>query len=52
MRADPKVMPPILLCLPMISEVVIGGTAVELEPSQKYSITFCCRATHGSRGAL
>ena len=47
-----KVMPPISLCWPVTSEVDAGGTAVEVEPSQQYSVPFCCRATDGSRGAV
>ena len=45
-------MPPILLCLPTMSEADVGGMAVEVEPSWKYFITFCCCATDGSRGAV
>ena len=41
MRAALKVMPPILLCWPMMSEADVGGMAVEVEPSHQYSITFC-----------
>ena len=41
-----------LLCWPTISEVDIGGTAVEVEPSQQYPITFCCCVTDGSREAV
>ena len=52
MRAAPKVMPPVLLCWPMTSEAGAGGMAVEVEPSCQYSITFCCRVTDGSRGAI
>ena len=43
----PKVMPPILLCCPMMSEADGGGIAVE--PSQKYSIIFCYCVSDGSR---
>lgn len=32
MRADLKVRPPVLLCLPTMSEADIGGIAVEVEP--------------------
>jgi len=45
----PKVMPPISLYWPMESEVDVGGTVVEAEPSQQYLITFCCCVTDGSR---
>jgi len=41
-RAALKVMPPALLCWPRTSEVDIGGTAADAEPSQLYSVTFCC----------
>jgi len=33
-KAAPKIMPPILLCWLMISEVNIAGMEVEIEPSQ------------------
>ena len=45
-------MPPILLCLPMRSEAVVGGIAVEVEAFHQYSITFCCHVTDGNRGAV
>jgi len=35
----------------MTLEADVGGTAVEIEPSCQYSITFCCCMTDGSRGA-
>jgi len=47
-----KVMPSILFCRPTASEGNVGGMAVEAEPSHQYSVTFCCHATHGSRGAV
>ena len=47
----PKVIPPILLCCPTTSETDVGDIAVEAEPSQQYSVMFCCRVTDGSRGA-
>jgi len=47
-----KVMPPILLCWPMMTEAGVGGMAVEVEPSHLYSLTFCCCVTDGSRGAV
>ena len=50
MRAAPKVMPPILLCWPMMSEADddrVEVVSVEVEPSCQYSITFCCHATDG-----
>jgi len=52
MRAALKVMPPILLFLSMTSEADVGGMAVEAEPASRYSGTFCCCTTDGSRGAL
>jgi len=52
MRAAPKVMPPISLRCPAVSEVNVGGMAVEAEPSHQYSITFCCHVTDGSRGTV
>ena len=51
LKAAPKVMPPVLLCWSMTSEVDVGGMAVEDEPSHQHSITFCCHVTDGSRGA-
>lgn len=36
-------MSPISICWPMMSEAVCGVTAVEVEPSPQYTITFCCR---------
>ena len=48
----PKVMPLVLLCWPITSEVDGGSMAVEVEPSCQYSITFFCCATNGSRGAV
>ena len=50
-RAAPKVMPPILLRWPIPSEEDVRGMAVYAEPSHQYSITFCRRATDGSREA-
>jgi len=52
MRAAPKVMPPILLCWPTMSETNVGGMAVEVEPSHQYPIMFCCHVTDGSRGTV
>ena len=42
MKAALKVMPPILLCWSTMSEVNVGGMAVETEPSNQYFLTFCC----------
>ena len=52
MRAVLKVMPPILLCWPTMSEVDVGGIAIEFEPSRQYSITFCCCGRWQQRGSL
>jgi len=52
LRAAPNVVPPVAWCLPMTSEVDVGGIAVEAELSHQYSITFCCHVTDGSKGAL
>lgn len=51
-RTAPKVMPPILLCWPTMSETDVGGMAGEIEPPHQYSVTFCFCVTDGSRGAL
>jgi len=51
-RVAPKLMPPILLCWPTMSEADVGGMAVEVEPSHHYSVKFCCRVTDDSRGAV
>ena len=51
-RAALKAVPSILLCWPMMSEVEVGGMAVEVEPSCHYPITFCFCTTDGSRGAV
>ena len=51
-RAALRVMSPILLRWPTVSEVDAGSTAVEAEPSHQYSITFCCCMTDGSRGEV
>ena len=47
-----KVMPPILLCWPMMAEADVGCMAVEVELSYQYAIKCCCRVTDGSRGAV
>ena len=52
MKAALKVMPPIFLCWPMMTEVYVGGTAVVTEPSHQYSITSCCCVTDDRRGAV
>ena len=50
-RAAPTAMPPVSLRWAITSELGVGGTAAEAEPSHQYSITRCCRVTDGSRGA-
>jgi len=49
-RTRLKIMPPVLECLPMTSEVDVDGMAAEVEPSHQYSVMFCCFQTDGSRG--
>ena len=51
-RAAPEVLPPILLCWPVLSEAAVGGTAVDAEPSHQYPIQCCFLVTDCSRGAL
>ena len=51
-RAASKVMPSILLCWAMTSEADVGGVALGVEPSQEYSVTFCCLEIDSSRGAF
>ena len=41
-----------LLCLPSVPQVDVGGMAEGAVPSLQYSVTFCCCATDGSRGAV
>jgi len=36
----------------MTLEAVVGGMAVEVEPFQQYSITFCYLVTDGSSRAV
>ena len=52
MESSLKVMPPILLCWPMMAETNNGGMAVEAEISHQYSVTCCCCVTDGSREAV
>ena len=52
MKAALKVMPPILLCWSVMSEMDISGMVIEVEPSHQYSSTCCCHVTDGSRGAI
>jgi len=35
-----------------MSEVDIGGVAVEVEPSYEYSVTFCCHGQMAAEGSL
>ena len=35
-----------------MSEMDIGGMAIEVEPSHQHVIMFCCCVTDGSRGAV
>jgi len=52
-KAAPKVMPPILLCWPIMSEADVGGAVVDVEPSHQYShVTFYCHVTDVSRWAV
>jgi len=51
-RVAAKAVSPILFCWSSVSEVGAGGMAVESEHSHQCSITFCCRARDGSRGAV
>ena len=48
----PKIMPPVLLCQLIKSEVAVGDMAAEVEPSHQYPITCCYCVTDGSRGAV
>lgn len=52
MEAVPKVTPPVLLCWSTTSEADVADVAVEMEPSHQCSITFYCRVTDSSRGAV
>jgi len=52
MRAVPIVTPPILLCWSRTLDRVVGGMAVEAEPSHQYAIPFCRCVTDGSRRAV
>ena len=47
-----KVMPSISLCWSMMSEVNVGGMAVEAKPFCQYSIICCCCVTDGIREAV
>jgi len=52
MGADPKIMPCILLSGHRNIRRRVGGMVVEIEPSHQHSISLCCCATDGSRGAV
>ena len=39
-------------CFMMLAQADAGGMAVEVEPSHKHPIIFCCCMTAGSRGAV
>ena len=51
LQGQPELNASYLLCWPTVSEVDVGGTAVEVEPSHQCSVMFCCCETNGSRGA-
>lgn len=51
-KGAPKVAPLIFLYWPTTSELDVGGMAVQVETSHQNFITFCCRATDNSRGAV
>jgi len=50
MTADLKIMPPILLLWPTMSEVDVGDMAAE--PSCQYSVKLRYRVTEGNRKAV
>ena len=52
MEAAPKVMPPILLHWPTVSEADGGGMAAEAEHAHQHSVTFCWCVTDSSNGTL
>ena len=45
-RAALKVMPPVSLCWSTIAEAGFAGMMVVVEPSQQYSIKFCCQVSN------
>jgi len=49
-RIAPEVMSPSLLYWPTTPKGDVGSMAVDAEPSQQYSITFCCSVTESRRG--
>ena len=52
MWAAPKVMPPILLYWPVISEVDVGDRTADIKASHQYFVTFCYHLTDRRRGAV
>ena len=52
MKDTLKVMPPILLYWPIVSEMKVVGMAIDVEASHQYSVTFCCPSTDGRRNSL
>ena len=52
MMDDPKVMPPMLSCWSMTSEVDVGGMTIGVESTHQNSVTLCYCTTEGSRGAV
>lgn len=51
-RSAQEVMSPVLLYQPVMSDVSVGGTAVEVESFHQYAIRFCCQARESSREAV
>ena len=47
-----KVVCPMLLCLPVMSEADDGGMTVEVEPTDQCSLTFCSCIIDDSNGVL
>lgn len=52
MRSALKVVLPVLLSCLTMSDVDIGGMAVQAEPSCQHSVTFCGCVTNGSTGTV
>ena len=48
MMTAPRVMLSVLLHWPAVSEVDVGGMAVEVKPSRQYSVICYCHVTGGS----
>ena len=51
-KAAPKIMPPVLLYWPTMSEADVGDMAIENELYHQYSVIFCCYVADGTRGAV